>query len=109
MNDLLVSASRYRCGHLLVLCAVFFCSNAGRYDDNNEGHPITSGKQVKGPDCGIEDLNHHAVQLHSFQEHPRKDSQEEEMEHGRHEPAAALWETRRKNLNTSANLSKTRL
>lgn len=80
--------------HLLLLRAVSRRSNDGRYCDDNKGHPITSRKQVEGPDCGVEDLDHHAVQLHSFQEHPGKDRQEEEMEHPRDKPAAALSEYR---------------
>lgn len=79
--------------HLLLLRPVSRRSNAGRYCDDNKGHPIASRKQVEGPDCGVEDLDHHAVQLHSFQEHPGKDRQEEEMEHPRNKPAAALSAT----------------
>lgn len=78
--------------HLLLFCAVSLWSNAGRYDDNHQGNPITSHKQVERLDCGIEDLHHHTVQLDSFQQHPHKDGQEEEMEHRRDKPAATLSE-----------------
>lgn len=78
--------------HLLLLCAVSLWSNAGGYDGNHQGNPITSHKQVERPDCGIEDLHHHTVQLDSFQQHPHKDGQEEEMEHCCDKPAATLSE-----------------
>lgn len=80
----------HRVKHLLLLCAVSCQSHTGRYDDNHQGNPITTHNQVERPDCGIEDLNHHTVQLDPFQQHPHKDGQEEEMEHHCNKPAAAL-------------------
>lgn len=82
--------------HLLLLCAVSLWSNADGYDGNHQGNPITSHKQVERPNCGIEDLHHHTVQLDSFQQHPHKDGQEEEMEHHCNKPAATLSEDQSK-------------
>lgn len=91
--------------HLLLLGTISCRSNAGRYDDDNQRNPITSHKQVEVPDCGIEDLNHHTVQLDSFQQHPHKGSQEEEMEHHSDKPAATLSEDQQQEEAFSSSVS----
>lgn len=50
----------------VIIGAITAGSNDGRYNDDNKGYPVTGDQQIEGPHVGVEDQDHHAVQLHPF-------------------------------------------
>lgn len=74
----------------LLLCAVSVWPGGGRHHHDEQRHPVASEEEIAQADGGVEDHDHHTVELHPLQQHPAEDTQEEVVEHGGHEPAAAL-------------------
>lgn len=73
-----------------LLSEVLTRPSGGRQHHDEQRHPVAGEEEVQWADGGVEDQDHHPVELHPFQQHPAEDTQEEEVEHRRHKPAAAL-------------------
>lgn len=78
----------------LILSAVSIRPGGGRQHHNEQRRPVAGEEEVTQADGGVEDQDHHTVELHPLQQHPAEDTQEEEVEHRGHEPAAGLQHQR---------------
>lgn len=74
----------------LLLSAISVWPGDDRQHHDEQRHSVANEEEVARADGGVEDQDHHMVELHPLQQHPAEDTQEEEVEHGGHKPAATL-------------------